>query len=255
MLFDNAIISVKILHMEEKKTRIEIIDALRGLAVLLMVIHHALYNLVTFLDAPSWLYRNPVFNVLQALFIGLFIIISGVSSRFSRGNIERGSIVIVIAVIITYITVRMEMPIYFGILHLLGLLMIFYGLTRKLWDSIPRKIAPFIYIALVIMSTLARIYLSPSSDNLVIRDLLSVLGWRQQGFVSFDYQTILPWIFIFLLGTWAGQYIREGKFPKWFYELKTPILPLIGKHALLVYILHQPILYGITMLIVHFSCK
>ena len=238
--------------MEDKKKRIEIIDALRGIAVTLMVVHHALYNTVVFLDAPSWLFRNPVFNVLQVFFIGLFIVISGVSSCFSRGNIERGSIVTVIAVVITYITVRMEMPIYFGILHLLGFLMIFYGLTRKLWDNIPRKIAPFIYIALIIISALARIYLSPSSDNSIIKDLLSVLGWRQPGFVSFDYQPILPWIFVFLLGTWAGKYIREGKFPKWFYDAKTPFFPLVGRNALLVYILHQPILYGITLAVSHF---
>ena len=238
--------------MEEKKKRIEIIDALRGFAIVLMVIHHALYNVWTFLDAPSWVYRNPVFSVLQAVFVGLFILISGISSRFSRGNLERGSIVIVIAVIITYVTTRMHMPITFGILHLLGFLMIFYGLTRKLWDSIPRNIAPFIYIALVLATTLMRIYLSPSSDNLVLRDLLSVLGWRQPGFVSFDYQTILPWIFIFLFGTWMGEYIREGKFPAWFYEQKTPFFPSVGRNALIIYVLHQPVLYGLTMGIRYF---
>jgi len=233
--------------MEEKKKRIEIIDALRGFAVTLMVIHHALYNTAAFLGAPWWLYSNPVFNVLQAFFIGLFIVISGISSRFSRGNIERGSIVLVIAVIITYITYRMDMPITFGILHLLGVLMIFYGLTRKLWDKIPDKIAPFLYISLIAASALLRVFLSPGSDNPVIRDLLSVLGWKQPGFVSFDYQTILPWIFVFLFGTWAGELIREDKFPLWFYKMKVPFFPLIGRNALLVYILHQPVLFGITM--------
>jgi len=238
--------------MEEKKKRIEIIDALRGFAILLMVIHHALYNAAVFLDAPWWLYKNPVFNILQMLFIGVFIIVSGVSSRFSRGNIERGSLVIVIAVIITFVTVHMEMPIYFGILHLLGTLMIFYGLTHKLLDKIPRNIAPIIYIVLIIASALARAFLSPSSDNAVIKDLLSVLGWRQPGFVSYDYQPILPWIFVFLLGTWVGQYIREGKFPAWFYDKKVPFFPVVGRNALLIYIVHQPVLYGVTMLVARY---
>jgi len=233
--------------MEEKKKRIEIIDALRGIAVTMMVIHHALYNLTAFLGAPWWVYSNPVFNALQAFFIGLFIVISGVSSRFSRGNVERGSIVLVIAVIVTYVTVRMEMPIYFGILHLLGVLMVFYGLTRKLWDSIPRKVAPYIYIVLTITSILMRMYLSPSSENPVLRDLLSVLGWRQPGFINYDSQYILPWIFVFLFGTWAGEYIREGRFPSWFYEIKMPFFPFIGRNALFIYVLHQPVLFGIVM--------
>jgi len=238
--------------MEEKKKRIEIIDALRGFAIALMVIHHALYNLAVFLDAPWWLYSNPVFNTLQVFFIGLFIVISGVSSRFSRGNVERGSIVIVIAVLITYVTVRMEMPIYFGILHLLGFFMIFYGLTRNFIDNIPRKIAPFIYVALIIGSSLARVYFSPSSDNPVISDLLSVLGWYQPGFVNYDKQVVLPWIFVFLFGTWVGEYIREDRFPARFYEMKVPFFPFVGRNALLIYVFHQPVLFGITMGIAYY---
>ena len=241
--------------MENVKKRIEIIDALRGFAVMMMVIHHALYNSAAFLGAPWWLYSNPVFNVLQAIFIGIFIAISGISSRFSRGNTERGAIVIVIAVIITYATIRMDMPIYFGILHLLGFFMIFYGLTRKFWDSIPEKAAPYIYIVLTIMSVAARVYLSPTSENLVIRDILSVLGWKQPGFVNYDYQTILPWIFIFLFGTWVGKHIREERFPNWFYEKKVPFFPLIGRHALMIYVLHQPIMFGLTMGILYLTAS
>jgi uncharacterized membrane protein len=251
--------------MMEKKKRIEIIDAARGLAVTLMVAHHALYNAAAFLDAPWWVFNNPIFNVLQAIFTGLFIFVSGISSRFSRGNIERGSIVLVLAVIITYVTYRIEvpvtinkvthymnMPIVFGILHLLGTFMIFYGITQKLWDKIPRKTAILTYIALFFISVLARTYLSPSSENLILRDVLSVLGWRQEGFVNNDYQTILPWIFVFLSGTWAGQYIRENKLPTRFYEMNVPFFPLVGRNALLIYALHQPALYGITLVILSF---
>lgn len=234
---------------EKKKDRIDIIDALRGLAVTLMVIHHAMFIAMTYLGAPRYLYSNPVFDVLQAFFVGLFVCISGVSSRFSRGNVERGAIVIVFAVLITYVTTRMNMPINFGILHLLGSLMIFYGLTRKFWDKIPRKVAPFIYIVLGVASAVARSVLTLSSDNLIGRDLLSVLGWRQQGFISLDYQPILPAIFVFLFGTWAGQYIKEGKFPDWFYKMKVPFFPFVGRNALAIYMIHQPVFFGVAMLI------
>ena len=233
--------------MKEDKKRIEIIDAMRGLAVVLMVIHHLLYNLTAFFDAPSWLFTNPVFDVLHYIFAGLFIFLSGVSSRFSRGNVQRGSIAMVLAMLITYVTYRMDMPIWFGVLHLLGFSMIFFGLAQKLIDLVPRKAAPFIYITLIVAGALFKTYVPIVSENPWLRDILSVLGWPQPGFRSFDYFPILPWIFVFLLGTWAGIYIRDRKLPGWFYEAKPPIFPAIGRKSMLIYILHQPVLYAVMM--------
>ncbi|MCL2151960.1 MAG: DUF1624 domain-containing protein [Oscillospiraceae bacterium] len=232
---------------KERKERIEIIDALRGLAVVLMVIHHFLYDLTAFLSAPIWLFTNPVFDTLHYIFAGLFISLSGVSSQLSRDNIKRGSVTIVLAVAITYLTYRMDMPVWFGVLHLLGFSMLFFGITRGLWDAIPKKIAPFVLASLVIASVITTTYVPIESENLWAQDALNVLGWPQPGFRSFDYFPLLPWIFVFLLGAWAGVYIRAKKLPSWFYKTKPPVFPAIGRKALLVYILHQPILYALVM--------
>ena len=232
---------------DNKKKRIEMIDALRGLAAILMVTHHLLYNLVYFFGAPVWLFTNPAFDVLHYIFAGLFIALSGVSSRFSRSNIKRGLIAIALAMGISAVTYYMEMPIWFGVLHLLGFSMLFFGLSQKLWDLIPGKAAPVIYIALLVVSAAATGQVKPAVDGAVTRNIVSILGWPQPGFTSYDYFPILPWLFVFLLGTWAGQYIREGKFPGWFYRMKPPVLPAVGRKALLIYILHQPVLYGVMM--------
>jgi len=233
--------------MKEQKKRIQIIDALRGLAVTLMVIHHLLYNLVYFLDEPEWLFTNPVFDVLHYIFAGLFIFLSGVSSRFSRGNIRRGLIALALAFAISAVTYYMEMPIWFGVLHLLGFSMLFFGLTRKLWDLIPRKAAPVIFVALTVAGSLATANIKLQAVNPILRICLSVLGWPQPGFVSYDYFPILPWIFVSLLGTWAGLYIVERKLPTRFYEATLPFFPAIGRKALLIYIVHQPVLYALVM--------
>ena len=247
LTFDNIYYLSIIKVMKEKKKRIEIIDALRGFSVVLMVIHHLLYNLVNFMDAPPWFFSNPVFDILHYIFAGLFIFLSGVSSRFSRGNVERGSIVIVLAVLITYVTNRMDMPIWFGILHLLGFSMLFFGLTQKIWDLIPRRAAPVVFVILIVASALAIRNTGLTSEYIVLRDLFWVLGWSQPGYYSYDYFPLLPWIFVFLLGTWAGIYIRDRKLPGWFYEVKPPVFPAIGRKALLIYILHQPVLYALVM--------
>ena len=232
--------------MKQKKKRIEIIDALRGLAVVLMVIHHLLYDFVDILGAPKWLFTNPVFDVLHYMFAGLFIFLSGLSSRFTRSNIKRGLIAIALSAGISAVTYFMDMPIWFGVLHLLGFSMLFFGLTRKLWDLIPKKAAPVLFIVLIIAGALATKYLSPGSDNVLIRATLWVLGWSQPGFISYDYFPLLPWLFVFLLGTWAGTYVTERKLPEWFYDKKIPVFPPIGRKALIIYILHQPVLYGLV---------
>jgi uncharacterized membrane protein len=209
------------------KKRIDIIDAARGFSVILMVIHHALFDAVEYLGAPAWFFYNPVFYYcLHPLFAGLFVFLSGVSSRFSRSNIKRGIKVFAIAVLLTVVTSLpfVDQPIRFGVLHLLGFCMVFYGLTQKVWDKIPRVIAPVLYIVLIVGTALA-------------------------------VDLIFPWLFVFLLGTWAGAYITENRLPKWFYEKRVAVFPAVGKRALLIYILHQPILYGLTMLIIYLQGK
>ncbi len=236
---------------EAKRKRIDIIDALRGLSVILMVIHHLLYDLVTFLGAPVWLFSNPVFDVLHYFFAGVFIFLSGVSSQFSRSNIRRGVKVLAIAFVFTIVTSLpfINMPIRFGVLHLLGFSMLFYGLTRRAWDALPRAIAPALYILLIVISALAVRFIRIPSEH------LWMFGWYGPDFYSADYFPIFPWLFVFLLGTNAGFYIIENRLPNWFYEKKFPILPAVGRKSLLVYILHQPVLYGTIMLVIYLMSR
>jgi uncharacterized membrane protein len=202
-----------------------------------------MFDLVEFLGAPTWFFDNPVFNSLHYVFAGLFIFLSGVSSRFSRSNVKRGVKVFLIAILFTIVTSLpfVNEPIHFGVLHLLGFSMIFYGLTRKVWDRIPLLVAPFIYIVLIVGTALL--------TGLIKIDVsfLWMLGWYGPDFSSADYFPIFPWLFVFLLGTWAGFYIVERKLPAWFYEKRVAILPAVGRKALIIYILHQPIMYGIIM--------
>jgi len=225
------------------RRRVDLIDALRGLAVVLMVMHHFAYDLVVYAGAPVWLFTNPVIDFFHYIFAGLFIFLSGVSYRFSRSNIKRGLRVLAAALLITAVTHLpfIDAPIIFGILHLLSFCMLFYGLTRRLWDAIPRKIAPILYIALIVGTAIAVSYPVKGAG-------LWIFGWVQEGFYSADYFPLFPWLFVFLLGTWAGAYVVEGRLPAWFYEFTMPFFPAVGRRSFIIYLVHQPVLFGLVQL-------
>ncbi len=231
----------------QQNQRIEAMDAARGLSLFLMVFYHFFYDLVVFAGAPLWVLRNPVFDPLQYFFAGLFILISGVSCNFSHGNVRRALKTLAVALAVTLVTTILNMPIVFGILHLLGTCMLFYGLTQRFWQMLGEK-APRLVPALC----LAGIFLTARFVNGYPSRTphLWMFGLVTPTFYSSDYFPLLPWIFVFLLGAWAGKYVREGRLPPRFYTARIPFFPVLGRHSLLVYIVHQPVLYGLTMLIV-----
>ena len=231
--------------MAQAKNRIELMDAMRGLAVCLMVVHHFLYDLCAFCGVPWVWFTNPVFDVLHYFFAGLFILLSGVSSNFSRSNVKRGLKALAVSLGITLVTWFIDMPILFGVLHLLGVCMLLYGLTQGFWQSLNEKAAWFVP-ALSIIGILATARLVNGYPTAIPH--LWMFGLVTPDFYSSDYFPLLPWMFVFLLGTWAGKYVREGRLPKWFYETKAPHLAAVGRRALLIYVVHQPVLYGLTML-------
>ena len=229
--------------------RIRAIDALRGLCVVLMCGHHLLYDLAAFLGAPWWIFTNPVLDVLHYIFAGCFILLSGVSSRFSRSNLRRGGKLLAVALAFTLVTwlgdllgerllgQKPGILIVFGVLHMLAVCMLFYGLTRRFWDKLPDWfMAVFCVLAVVFTARLA--------NGVAVErpNWLFPFGLIAEGFYSADYFPLLPWLFVFLFGTWLGEKIREGKLPERFYTFDVPFFPAVGRHALLIYIIHQPAL-------------
>ncbi len=99
-----------------------------------------------------------------------------------------------------------------------------------------------------------RLTSSVSTEEIV--KWLFPLGWTYPGFYSADYFPLFPWFFVFLVGSWAGYYVAERKLPERFYELKgVPFFSWLGRRSLFIYVIHQPILYGLVMLILLISGK
>lgn len=224
--------------------RIGLLDAVRGLAVLVMVLYHFLFDLVAFFGAPARLFDNLFLDVVHYTFAGVFIALAGLSSRLSRSNLRRGLKLALVALGISLVTWLLKMPVLFGILHFLAVSTLLYGLSHRVWERLPELFAPLLYLALAVVSMLLTQSLNP-----VQAGWLWPLGFYSRDFFSSDYFPLLPWFFIFLLGTWLGKLVREGRLPPWFYTLRLRPLAFVGRHALLIYVLHQPLLYGLGWLI------
>jgi hypothetical protein len=83
------------------------------------------------------------------------------------------------------------------------------------------------------------------------RNLLTAyLGFPPRGFFSTDYFPLFPWFFLFVTGYFLFRVLEKRDLnQKLFAGGQVPLLNLLGRHSLLVYLLHQPILYGLSMLL------
>ena len=67
--------------------RIVFIDELRGLCILLMVAYHGAYSLVYIFDVNIPIFHAPLLqNFAQPFVAGIFVVISGAVSRYSKSN-------------------------------------------------------------------------------------------------------------------------------------------------------------------------
>lgn len=244
-----------------KRKRIYFLDELRGFAILCMIVHHAFLDVGDVLGL-TWGYR--IFDALctvQPSFWAIFIIISGICSRLSRNTIKRGFVVLGAGLIITLFT-AVIMPlfgftgskIYFGILHCLGSCMIITGLLMPVISKINYKlgavISAFLFIFTYGINTGTMLFtLIKLPASWYQYDFLAPLGVYSKNFKSADYFSIIPWLFLFLFGAFIGKLAINENLPKFMYKQRSKFLCTVGKNSLWVYILHQPAIYLIMLII------
>lgn len=242
-----------------KKERVNGIDFIRGLAVINMVLYHLLYDLVYIFGVSiGWFTLSKVYYWQQAIVI-TFVFISGISCSFSKQNIKRGIEIFFCALIlslVTYIALPREF-IAFGILHFLGISIILFGVLRKTLDKIPNILGALSsFILFLVTKGIPRgfigvgdIKLFELPYGLYNSDYWFWLGFPGKNFSSGDYVPMFPWFFLLLLGYFTWKFISSYSYPKWFARIKVPVINWIGKKSLWIYMVHQPILYGILLLI------
>lgn len=245
------------------KGRIHAMDELRGFAIICMVFFHAFYTMYFIFDIKIGQTLLNFFAPAQAYFACGFILISGISSCLSRSNLKRGLKLFAVALGVTAVTCLFLKgnEIYFGILHLLSVCMIAAHFIIPLTEKIPVYIGAAVNTLLFYMTYDVFIgYLKiPFYGNVRLpaflyrTNWLSPFGFFNSEYLSTDYFPIFPYIFMFFIGVFIGRYAKQGRLPDFLYKSRVPFLSFAGRHTLIIYIVHQPIIYVILLLYAYIS--
>ena len=232
--------------------RYPLVDTLRGVAIVLMIAYHFSFDLnyyrilnIDFNHAPFWL-------GVRAFILSLFLGLVGVSLHLAtarglnaRRYLRRLLLLLACAGLVSLASYQMfpRTFIYFGILHciavasVLGLLF-----TQLYWSNLLLGCA-------VIAAGL--LYHDAAFDS----RLLGSIGFMTYKPLTEDYVPLAPWFGVVLIGMFLGKsvFAREPA-PTWArWHSAHPLARLLafgGRHSLLIYMLHQPVMLGALYLIV-----
>ncbi len=223
--------------------RIWEIDFLRGIAFLCMVYDHVVFDL------------NSIFGVktVQLDFIGdfsaiLFMLLCGISTTLSKNCVKRGAIVFGAAMGLTAITFVIDLlfdtklVIVFGILHMLGIAMMLSYFIKKLPIAVTAVLSAIIYALHFIVRNIR------NAGNLFF-----LFGVHNAAFYSSDYYPLIPHLATVFIGIIIGKLLYSEKKSLFSFSVGKNPISFIGKHSLILYLTHQPVVMAILFVILKLS--
>lgn len=218
--------------------RILWVDALRGIAIVLMIIFHFCYDLRYF----GWVdWRVPNGHYwwqFRYLILSLFIFTVGLSLHLAHAqgvqwrkfSTRLGQLALsASAVTVMSLFLFENTWIYFGILHFLLVTSIFgIILINK-----PR-------FSLLLSLCILILYALDSVNNQW--PFTYIAHWLPRH--TEDYVPLLPWLAIALCGLACGHLLPIKKIDRYFTTIPKSLVWL-GQHGLIIYLLHQPVLFAL----------
>ena len=235
-------------------SRYQLIDILRGVAIALMVFYHFSYDLTYFQLVKFDFYRDPFWLNLRTLIVSLFLGLVGVSLVLAterginrRRYFKRLGLLVLFSLAISINSYFMfpGRTIVFGILHFIAFASV-VGLLFVRWPGVS------LVVGLGII-TLDRIYQHAFFDQAWVH----WLGLMTHKPATEAYVPVIPWFGVVLIGIFIGHQLQRApalKFVRTWQSNNFLIrgLALAGRHSLLIYVLHQPILLGLLWVALQF---
>lgn len=243
-----------------QKQRYYLLDSLRGFALINMIAYHALWDLVYIYGVEAYWYMGQGAYIWQQAICHTFIMLSGFCFALGKKHLKRGITVFAAGLIVSAVTFIFmpSSPVRFGILTCLGSCMLIMIPLSKLFKKVPAIIGAPVSLLLFILTRGCNwgkigafgIKFFELPDSWYANLFTAYLGFPSPSFTSSDYFSVFPWLFLFVFGYFLYKLFGEKEKVKAIMRKgKIPVLSFLGKHSLIVYMLHQPLIYGLCMLI------
>ena len=241
-------------------TRFWEVDSWRGVAIITMIIFHLMFDLRNFGGVPVVLHQGFWFYFQRFTAIS-FISLSGVSVVLSYNRAlsmpgsadglawkiaRRGLHILGIGLIFSLIMrVAGLPPIDFGVLHLIGTSIICsIPFLRNRWLTLA---AAGVLYALSYVLKFMEVQ-APAGVSWFVP-----LGIEPPGYYYSDYFPFPHWFAVFLFGVFVSTVFYAGgarrlPLPNIGTVFPLPALQFLGRHSLVIYVIHQPILIGLLLL-------
>lgn len=226
--------------------RIAGLDALRGIAIVAMIGYHACFDLRYFGITRADFEHDLRWLTARTLILSSFLLIAGISVVLAQPGdasatrwLRHVGVIAGAALLVTAASWLMfpQSFIWFGVLHAIAAALL---LARPL---AARPVAAAAVGAIVIVIGL--VYTNAAFDNRA----LGWLGFMTQKPVTEDYVPLFPWAGVLFLGLPLGHLLVRTRFAA-LRPLKSAPAALrwLGRHSLIVYLVHQPVMIGILWL-------
>ncbi len=235
--------------MNLSPSRRPLVDLLRGSALVSMIGYHALWDLV-FLAGVSvpWYNGLPGFLWQQSI-CWCFILLAGYCQELGSRQLLRGCRLLCCGALIRAVTSAAipQAPVRFGVLTLIGACTLLFFALGPLTEKIPPApglLGSFL-LFLLSYSVPQGLFAGLALPRALYRgQLTAFLGFPPAGFISSDYFSLLPWAFLFATGLFFSRLTKDRPPVP---APRVPLLSFLGRRSLAVYLLHQPVLYGLGL--------
>ena len=243
-----------------RKVRYHLLDSIRGIVLISMIMYHLSWNLVYMYGVHWPWYHSKWAYIWQQSICWTFILMSGFCWSMGKNPLKRGLMVFGGGALVTIVTlvVMPQNRVVFGVLTMIGSAMLLMIPFDKMFKKLPPEVGAAVSALLFFLTrniNSGRFGFEGIRLGLLPREwyanlLTAYVGMPPADFYSTDYFSLIPWFFLFAVGYFGyGICKKRNLFQYDFWKKEIWCVGFLGKHSLLIYLLHQPVLYGVLEMI------